>query len=353
MAIFTAGSLSNLVARPGMSGGSHEMGETSSKGGHGMESTKLIATKALVGPGGKKDGKSQAGGMAAMAGMASSQDSGDSSGSGSSGGSGDSTTPTTPTTPTTSPAADQSGQQYAAAPNTGVPTSVAAPTAATSTTPTTPADAAATTADKSTDKSADKTGDKPADKTVDKDKTEDKNTDSSSPSHNEEIPAEDQDTILEKIQEINAKDNSMQNILSQSSMDLLFNNFVYFKDFIVQNFTKDKMLSLCIEFINQIYPSEHVKVISMDKSDQPAINNSSDNSGQISDYKKNQSGEQKQSSDQDDAEQQSDQMPQDQTPPVQQMHDQDADQSGQSEEMPQEPAEQNEQPEQEPEESGN
>ena len=35
---------------------------------------------------------------------------------------------------------------------------------------------------------------------------------------------------------------------------LLFNNFNQFKNFIVNNFTKQKFLELCQEFINQIYP---------------------------------------------------------------------------------------------------
>ena len=67
-----------------------------------------------------------------------------------------------------------------------------------------------------------------------------------------EIP--DQATILKTLQAIDAQSTQNHMLLTQSSMDQLFNNFIYFKNFIVENFTKEKMLQLCIEFIDQIYP---------------------------------------------------------------------------------------------------
>jgi hypothetical protein len=265
MAIFTAGHMSHLIARPGMQGGStHESGSSD----HNIDPSKAIAGKALIGPGGKS-GKSDMGGMAMMAGMAS-QDSDDSGGSGSSGGSGGSGAPTTPTTPTTPPPADLSGQQYAAAPNTGVPTST--PSAASSPTTATTPDASTTAPDKAaTDKSEHKDKDKKTDT--------DKNKEHSVEEDQKNI-IEDQGAILEKIKEINVKDDRIHYSLSQASMDLLFNNFVYFKDFIVTNFTKDKMLTLCTEFINQIYPNEHVKVISMNNSEIHAPISNSENQEQ-------------------------------------------------------------------------
>ncbi len=313
MAIFTTGSLSYLVARPNMQSSSHD-------GAAETKSSKAIAAKTLVGPGGKS-GKSGATGMAAMAGMASGENSDDSggSGSGSGGGSGNPTTPSTP--PSTPPAGDTTGQQYAAAPNTGVPTTVTTPTAAAPTTP--PATSAtpdATATDKDKDEHKDQKNNQEKDQEV------------ATPQDDHNQSAEDQAAILEKIKEINAQDDSMQHALSQSSMDLLFNNFVYFKDFIVQNFSKDKMLSLCIEFINQIYPNEHVKVISMDtsdtsnlspenRSDQPQEQSQDSNDQQPATPEESTSDQMQQPAEQEN--EQNDQMPQ---PPADQEPDQNNDQ---------------------------
>lgn len=261
MAIFTAGNISYLISRPGMPGGvPHDTNglQTSGSAEHDKNPSKVIAGKALIGPSeGSKAGKE---GMAMMAGMAA-QNSDDSDGSGSSGGSGDSGAPTTPTNPTTPSPSDVSGQQYAAAPNTGVPT-----TNNSSATATTPTSATTSTTDTDKDKKTDtdnKDKNKKADADTDKNKKEEKNN---TIELDQNTVVEDQDAILEKIKEINDKDAKNQLDLTQASMSLLFNNFVHFKDFIVQNFTKDKILSLCNELIDQIYPSDQVKVISMNKS---------------------------------------------------------------------------------------
>jgi len=65
-------------------------------------------------------------------------------------------------------------------------------------------------------------------------------------------------------------------------MDQLFNNFVYFKDFIVKNFEKDKMLRLAVEFVNQIYPKETLSSVTVAE-EKPIIekkNNESSNTVQ-------------------------------------------------------------------------
>ncbi len=75
--------------------------------------------------------------------------------------------------------------------------------------------------------------------------------------------APDQDEILQQLKTIDLEDSKTHSLFSMAAMDQLFNNFVYFKDFIVKNFAKDKMMGLAIEFINQIYPKEHVAVLTM------------------------------------------------------------------------------------------
>ncbi len=257
MAIFTTTGLSHLIARPSSSNAATNNSQGSQS--HTINPTKAIAGAALVGPGGSGD-KSKTAGAAALGSMAS-QSSGDSSGSGSSGGStGSSGAPTTPPTPATPAPNDQSGQQYAQAPVTGVPTTVpnATPT-------TTPISDATTATPAAVDKKNDQ--DNHTEKKAEEKAEENKDT---IIIDGDNSVIEDQDAILEKIKEINHKDDIAHQALNQASMDLLFNNFLYFKDFIVQNFSKDKMLNLCIEFINQIYPSEHVKVISMNNITPPS-----------------------------------------------------------------------------------
>lgn len=258
MAIFTTTGLSHLIARPSASNATTNNSQSSQP--HTINPTKAIAGAALIGPGGGSRDKSKTAGAAALGSMAS-QSSGDSSGSGGSGSStGSSGAPTTPPTPTpTTPAPnDQSGQQYAQAPVTGVPTTV--PNATSATTPV--SDVTTTTA---TPAAVDKKNDQ--DNNTEKKAEENKDT-TIIDGNNSVI--KDQDAILEKIKEINHKDDIAHQALNQASMDLLFNNFLYFKDFIVKNFSKDKMLNLCIEFINQIYPSEQVKVISMNNITPPS-----------------------------------------------------------------------------------
>jgi hypothetical protein len=75
--------------------------------------------------------------------------------------------------------------------------------------------------------------------------------------------APDQDEILEQLKTIDLADNKVHSLLSMAAMDQLFNNFVYFKNFIVQNFAKDKMMRLAVEFISQIYPKEHIATMHM------------------------------------------------------------------------------------------
>lgn len=262
MAIFTTTGLSHLIARPSASNAATNNSQGSQS--HTINPTKAIAGAALVGPGGGSGDKSKTAGAAALGSMAS-QSSGDSSGSGSSGGSsGSSGAPTTPPAPATPAPNDQSGQQYAQAPVTGVPTTVPNATPAT-----TPVNDVTTATPAAVDKKNDQ--DNHTEK-KDEEKTEKKaeeNKDTTIIDSDNSV-IEDQDAILEKIKEINHKDDIAHQALNQASMDLLFNNFLYFKDFIVQNFSKDKMLNLCIEFINQIYPSEHVKVISMNNITPPS-----------------------------------------------------------------------------------
>lgn len=76
--------------------------------------------------------------------------------------------------------------------------------------------------------------------------------------HTQKAEAQDQENILKTLKAIDIQDAHNKMLLTQSSMDQLFNNFIYFKSFIVENFTKEKMLHLCVEFIDQIYPKETV-----------------------------------------------------------------------------------------------
>ena len=73
------------------------------------------------------------------------------------------------------------------------------------------------------------------------------------------IPS-DRDEILEQLKTIDLEDRNTHTLLNLDSMNQLFNNFVYFKDFLIKNFSKDKMLRLAVEFINQIYPVEHAAI---------------------------------------------------------------------------------------------
>ena len=75
--------------------------------------------------------------------------------------------------------------------------------------------------------------------------------------------APDQDKILNRLRNINIQDEKIHYLLTQNSMDQLFNNFIYFKNFIVDNFDKDKMIHLATEFINQLYPNENIPTINM------------------------------------------------------------------------------------------
>lgn len=86
---------------------------------------------------------------------------------------------------------------------------------------------------------------------------DDKKTDNK-PHEDAQITIPDQETILKTLQDINNQDAQNHMLLNEHSMSQLFNNFVYFKNFIVENFTKEKMIRLCIEFINQLYPKETV-----------------------------------------------------------------------------------------------
>lgn len=81
--------------------------------------------------------------------------------------------------------------------------------------------------------------------------------------HDKKTIAPDKDEILKKLKMIEQIDSKTNILLSEKSLDQLFNNFVYFKNFIVTNFSKDKMLSLCTELINQIYPKEVTPIITM------------------------------------------------------------------------------------------
>ena len=83
------------------------------------------------------------------------------------------------------------------------------------------------------------------------------------------IPS-DQEEILEQIKTINLQDSATHSLLTMASMDQLFNNFVYFKEFIVKNFEKNKMLRLAIEFINQIYEKENIPTITLKSSTTPS-----------------------------------------------------------------------------------
>jgi len=65
----------------------------------------------------------------------------------------------------------------------------------------------------------------------------------------------DQEEILKTLEIINAKDAHRHQGFSEDSLNLLFNNFLYFKEFIITNFEKKKLEMLAIEFINQLYPT--------------------------------------------------------------------------------------------------
>lgn len=67
--------------------------------------------------------------------------------------------------------------------------------------------------------------------------------------------------ILQKLASINNMDVENINAVEDSSYSLLFNNFVNFKNFIVNNFSKSKFQKLCKEFIDQIYPEDDTDVI--------------------------------------------------------------------------------------------
>jgi hypothetical protein len=62
--------------------------------------------------------------------------------------------------------------------------------------------------------------------------------------------------ILKKLKTLEIIETKTDTMLQNSSVDLLFNNFVHLKEFITKNFEKEKMLNLCKELINQIYPAE-------------------------------------------------------------------------------------------------
>jgi hypothetical protein len=67
--------------------------------------------------------------------------------------------------------------------------------------------------------------------------------------------------ILQKLASINNMDVENINSVEDISYSLLFNNFVNFKNFIVNNFSKSKFQKLCKEFIDQIYPEDDDNVI--------------------------------------------------------------------------------------------
>jgi len=245
-------------------------------------------------------------GAGAAAGMMSGG--GSSSGSGGSGGgsgSGSSTTPTTPALPT----ADAPNQQYSPGVNTGVPTtvnssnSIAAQvaTAAAAATPATP------------DATAAKKDEKDATTQLADELT----------AKRDEDTIVDEKELLDKINAISVHDEKIGMLLTQDSMKLLFNNFVYFKDFIVRNFTKEKMLSLAAEFIDQIYPVDKVKIINntsvipvsaplQDHYDEDVMAEHSDQSGDEQQYDENQHIDH-QTNDQDYAQQQEQYQHDDQT----------------------------------------
>ncbi|MBP6869835.1 hypothetical protein KBC04_03060 [Candidatus Babeliales bacterium] len=99
---------------------------------------------------------------------------------------------------------------------------------------------------------------------------------------NKKTIVQDQDQILKTLKTIEVQNNQTQARFSESAMDQLFNNFVYFKNFIVENFTKENMLHLCVEFIDQIYPKQTVaaapnliKETSQVQQNQPVTNSNS------------------------------------------------------------------------------
>jgi len=67
--------------------------------------------------------------------------------------------------------------------------------------------------------------------------------------------------ILQKLASINNMDVENINAVEDSSYSSLFNNFVNFKNFIVNNFSKSKFQKLCKEFIDQIYPEDDTDII--------------------------------------------------------------------------------------------
>lgn len=251
---------SNLTARPtgGMSRGqiggseSFRMSDSSSNeraGGmykaNNENSTSTVSTTsgsskmpafAMKNKNGETSGSTShsKGAMGAMM-MSQNQDSGDSDSSD------DSSTPTTtPTTSSTQPSVtSNAGEQYGTPPkDSGVPTTT---------------DGTNNNGTSNSEESNQQNGSlETAEKNdgIDDQAIEDKKS----------IPV-DQHAILEKLEQINIEDEKTQDLLSMASMDLLFNNFVYFKNFIVQNFPKDKILNLAIEFVNQIYPKETESVM--------------------------------------------------------------------------------------------
>jgi len=85
----------------------------------------------------------------------------------------------------------------------------------------------------------------------------------------------DQNEILHKLKVINTINDKNTNLISESSLAQLFNNFVYFKNFIVSNFEKDKIMKLAQEFINQIYPQENISSITIATTNKSASTESS------------------------------------------------------------------------------
>jgi len=203
----------------------------------------------LLGHGGGKSGHGM-GPAAAMGAMASGgQNSGGSGSSGSGSGSSD---PSTPSTPAPTPAASPVGVGPSA--NSGAPTSV--PSSTPSSNSATPASDTPSADNTNTEKSADKTADTTS---TDVDK---KTPDATLLEENKTTITDDQADILAKLQSIDMQDKKNHMLLTLDSMNQLFNNFVYFKDFIIHNFSKDQMLSLCTELINQIYPVSQLPAIS-------------------------------------------------------------------------------------------
>lgn len=77
--------------------------------------------------------------------------------------------------------------------------------------------------------------------------------------------------ILKKLTSINSQDTNDIKMIQQRSYNLLLNNIIHFKKFIIDTFTKNQLQELCNELIDQIYPETSFNAIDFGQPIKPAV----------------------------------------------------------------------------------